>query len=458
MNFNTKKFIEDSRNFFAAGNRLKVKERKNLLIKLKSILKNNREKIFIALYEDLHKSEAEATVSEFVPLMDSLNYMIRNIKKFAKPKRVSAGLANLPGYGKIYQEPYGVVLIISTWNYPLLLAIDPLVGAIAAGNKVILKLSPNTPNTNRVLSELLNECFGTENCIVDKDFSLDEILQFKFDYIFFTGGEASGKNVAAAAAKNLTPTTLELGGKSPCVVDDSSDLKLAARRIAWGKFMNAGQTCVAPDYLLVTSKVKEKFLNLLREQIKYNFGNSPEKSPDYVRIINQAHYERLCGLLEEGTLVCGGEKIPDELYIAPTVLDKITLQSKIMEREIFGPILPIITVDNLEEALQIIRNRPKPLAAYYFSNNSRRVETFLSTVSSGGVSINDTVMHLCSANLPFGGVGSSGMGSYHGKASFQTFSHAKSVLIKNKYFDFPLRYLPYSKWKQKIFKIVQKNI
>ena len=283
-------------------------------------------------------------------------------------------------------------------------------------------------------------------------------MQFKFDYIFFTGGEASGKVVARYAAENLTPVTLELGGKSPCIVDETSDLKLAARRIVWGKFMNAGQTCVAPDYLLLCRSVKEKFINLLREQVKYNFGNEPEKSPDYVRIINRNHYERLCALLEEGSLVCGGEKNADELYIAPTILDKITMESKIMEREIFGPILPVITVESFDEALEIICKRPKPLAAYYFSKNSGNIEKFLTTTSSGGVSVNDTVMHLCSANLPFGGVGASGMGSYHGKASFQTFSHAKSVLIKNKYFDFPLRYLPYKNWKQKIFKIVQKYI
>ncbi len=454
----TKKFINESYEFFKSGARKSIRDRKLMLKNLKKILKDNREKIFIALYEDLHKSESEATVSEFVPLMDSLNFMIKNIKKFAKHKRVSAGIANMPGHGKIYQEPYGTVLIISTWNYPLLLAIDPLIGALAAGNNAILKLSPNTPNTNRVLKSLLDECFQFKNCIVDNEFSLEEILQFKFDYIFFTGGEASGKKVAAAAAEHLTPVTLELGGKSPCIVDDTSDLKLAARRIAWGKFMNAGQTCVAPDYLLVCQSVKEKFILLLREQIKVNFGNDPEKSPDYVRIISREHYERLGKLMEEGILVCGGEKIADELYIAPTVLDKITMDSKIMEREIFGPILPIISVDNFDEALEIVRSRPKPLAAYYFSKNSKRIEKFLTTTSSGGVSINDTVMHLCSANLPFGGVGPSGMGSYHGKASFQTFSHAKSILIKNKYFDFPLRYLPYTKWKQKIFSLVQKHI
>lgn len=454
----TQNFIQDSYNFFTSGARKSIKERRNLLVNLKKILKANREKIFVALYEDLHKSEAEATVSEFVPLMDSLNFMIKNIGKFAKAKRVSAGVANMPGYGKIYQEPYGTTLIISTWNYPLLLSIDPLIGALAAGNNAVLKLSPNTPNTNRVLKTLIDECFQGKNCIVDFEFKLEEILQFKFDYIFFTGGEASGKVVARYAAENLTPVTLELGGKSPCIVDETSDLKLAARRIVWGKFMNAGQTCVAPDYLLLCRSVKEKFINLLREQVKYNFGNEPEKSPDYVRIINRNHYERLCALLEEGSLVCGGEKNADELYIAPTILDKITMESKIMEREIFGPILPVITVESFDEALEIIRKRPKPLAAYYFSKNSGNIEKFLTTTSSGGVSVNDTVMHLCSANLPFGGVGASGMGSYHGKASFQTFSHAKSVLIKNKYFDFPLRYLPYKNWKQKIFKIVQKYI
>jgi aldehyde dehydrogenase (NAD+) len=454
----TRNFIQDSYNFFTSGARKSIKERRNLLVNLKKILKANREKIFVALYEDLHKSEAEATVSEFVPLMDSLNFMIKNIGKFAKAKRVSAGVANMPGYGKIYQEPYGTTLIISTWNYPLLLSIDPLIGALAAGNNAVLKLSPNTPNTNRVLKTLIDECFQGKNCIVDFEFKLEEILQFKFDYIFFTGGEESGKVVARHAAENLTPVTLELGGKSPCIVDETSDLKLAARRIVWGKFMNAGQTCVAPDYLLLCRSVKEKFINLLREQVKYNFGNEPEKSPDYVRIINRNHYERLCALLEEGSLVCGGEKNADELYIAPTILDKITMESKIMEREIFGPILPIITVESFDEALEIIRKRPKPLAAYYFSKNSGNIEKFLTTTSSGGVSVNDTVMHLCSAKLPFGGVGASGMGSYHGKASFQTFSHAKSVLIKNKYFDFPLRYLPYKNWKQKIFKIVQKYI
>lgn len=458
MENTTLDFLHASEHFFLNGGNKTINERRALLKNFKQVIKDNRKNIFAALYDDLRKSEAEATISEFLPLMESFNYMIKNLKHLAKPKVVSAGLVNFPGFGKIYPEAYGTVLIISTWNYPLLLSLDPVIGAIAAGNNVLLKMSPNTPSTSRLLSQLIDKAFGHKDCICDDHYSIEDILEHKFDYIFFTGGEKTGKLVARRAARDFTPVTLEMGGKSPTLVDSTSNLKLAAKRIIWGKFMNAGQTCVAPDYVLVEKSIKDEFVNLLRAQVQEFFGNEPERCQDYVRIINENNYHRLCGLLENGKLITGGEKNSEDLYIAPTILDGITLDDKIMEQEIFGPILPIITIDSYQDGLRIIRNRAKPLAAYYFSDDKTRIDEFLRTTKSGGVSINDTIMHLSSPNLPFGGVGASGMGAYHGRASFDTFCHRKSVLIKNRYFDFSLRYLPYRNWKLKLLEFLQKNI
>lgn len=451
-------FIEKEQLFFQSGARMTVAERKAALNKLIALLKENREKLFSALYDDLHKSENEAAISEYIPLLTALRYLVKNLRRFAAPSYAGASIANFGGRGKIVKEPYGTVLIISTWNYPLLLSIEPLAAALAAGNSVVLKMSPLAPATTRMLAYLIKQYFGNEHVIAAENDSIEDLLQIKWDYIFFTGGTRMGRVVAECAAKNLTPMTLELGGKNPCIVDASADLKLAAKRIVWGKFMNAGQTCAAPDYLLVHKSIHSKFMNILRREIRSAYGENPEECPDYSRIINNDHYTRLTELIGQGKLVTGGERNPDSLYIAPTVIEDIHWTDPIMENEIFGPILPVIAIDSLDEVIPLIGRRPKSLSAYYFGKNRRNMKKFLNSLSFGGGCINDCIMHLCSPNLPFGGVGSSGMGAYHGKASFNTFTHNKSILVQTTLFNFPLRFPPYGALKQFIIKFVSKSI
>ena len=451
-------FIEKEQLYFRSGSRMTVHERKAALTKLIALLKANREKIFSALYEDLHKSENEASISEFIPLITSIRYLIKNLRRLAAPSYAGASIANFGGRGKIIKEPYGNVLVISTWNYPLLLSIEPLAAAFAAGNSVVLKMSPLAPSTTRMLTYLINECFRNEHVIVAENDSPEELLRINWDYIFFTGGTRMGRIVAECAAKNLTPVTLELGGKNPCIVDESADLKLAAKRIVWGKFMNAGQTCAAPDYLLVHKSIHGKFMNILRKEIRKSYGDSPEECPDYGRIINADHYKRLTDLIGQGKLVTGGERNPDSLYIAPTVIEDIHWTDPIMDNEIFGPILPVISMDSVDEVLMLVAQRPKSLSAYYYGKNRRNMKKFLNSISFGGGCINDCIMHLCSPHLPFGGVGSSGMGAYHGKASFYTFTHCKSILVQTTLFNFPLRFPPFGVLKRFIIKLVTKSI
>ena len=451
-------FIEREQLFFQSGSRMTVAERKAALNKLIALLKENREKIFSALYDDLHKSENEAAISEYIPLLTSLRYLVKNLRSFAAPEYAGASIANFGGRGKIIKDPYGTVLVISTWNYPLLLSIEPLAYALAAGNSVVLKMSPLAPATTRMLTYIINKCFRNEHVTVAENDSLEELLQVKWDYIFFTGGTRMGRVVASCAAKNLTPVTLELGGKNPCIVDESANLKLAAKRIVWGKFMNAGQTCAAPDYLLVHKAIHSKFMNILRKEIRSAYGENPEDCPDYARIINADHYHRLGELIGQGKLVTGGEHNPDSLYIAPTVLEDIHWTDPIMENEIFGPILPVLSMESVDEALPIIGRRQKSLSAYYFGSNRRNMKKFLNSISFGGGCINDCIMHLCSPHLPFGGVGPSGMGAYHGKAGFDTFTHRKSILVQTTLFNFPMRFPPYGALKQFIIRLITKSI
>ena len=451
-------FLTKEQMVFQSGSRMTVAERKAALAKLINMLKENREQLFSALYDDLHKSENEAAISEFIPLVTAIRYLHKNLRRFAAPSYAGASIANFGGRGKIIKEPYGNVLVVSTWNYPLLLSIEPLAAAIAAGNSVVLKMSPLAPATTRMLEQLINKTFANEHVIAAKDESIEELLEQNWDYIFFTGGIRMGRTVAEAAAKNLTPTTLELGGKNPCIVDASADLKLAAKRIVWGKFMNAGQTCAAPDYLLVHKSIQPKFMNMLRKEIINAYGENPEESPDYTRIININHYNRLSAVINQGKLVTGGERNPDSLYIAPTVIEDIQWTDPIMENEIFGPILPVITFETLDEILPIIARRPKSLSGYYFGSNRKNMKKFLTSVSFGGGCVNDTIMHLCSPHLPFGGVGSSGMGSYHGKASFNTFTHNKSILIQSTLLNFPMRFPPFGTLKKAIIKLITKLI
>ena len=382
-----------------------------------------------------------------------IDYAIKHIKSWISPQKASIPLEQLPGFGRIYAEPLGVVLIVGAWNYPLQLILAPLVGAIAAGNCAILKPSEIAPHTSHILAEMLPKYFAPAYIAVIEGGSeiSQQLLAEKFDHIFFTGGTAVGKIVMAAAAKHLTPVTLELGGKSPCIVDSDINIENTARRITWGKFLNAGQTCIAPDYLLVNTKIKQQLLDSIQKCI-HEFYGEPAASPDYARIINQKHFEQLVKFLKDGEIIIGGEINAVEHYIAPTLLDRVSLEAPIMQEEIFGPILPVITYDDMGEAIAIINERPKPLALYLFSRNKNLQKQVLQETSSGSVCINDTVMQFAVPALPFGGVGNSGIGKYHGKASFDTFSHYKSVLNRALIPDVRLRYAPYSQGKLQLLK------
>jgi acyl-CoA reductase-like NAD-dependent aldehyde dehydrogenase len=346
---------------------------------------------------------------------------------------------------QIYPDPLGIVLIISPWNYPFALAISPLIGAIAAGNCAVIKPSESTPTVSQVIAEIIQQTFSTtEMAVVEGDAIISQqLLMEKFDHIFFTGGTKIGQLVMEAAAKNLTPVTLELGGKSPCIVDTEIDLEETAKRIAWGKFLNAGQTCIAPDYLLVEKSIKESLITKLQECIVNFYSTNPQTSPDYCRIVNDHQFNRLKALLKDGDILTGGQTDLEEKYIAPTLMTNVSLESELVQEEIFGPILPILDYANLEDAIAFINQRPKPLALYLFSNNKSKQERILEATSSGGVCINDTIFQVGVIDLPFGGVGPSGMGAYHGKATFDTFSHYKSVLKKSFRFELNIRYPPY---------------
>lgn len=451
-----KTFLASGREFFASGKRYDVPERREMLRDLLAAVKKNRDYITSALHEDLHRSECEALSSEYIPCCEALKYLIRRVARFAAPRRAALSVFNWPGCGRVIPEPFGMTLIFNAWNYPFLLAIDPLAGALAAGNRVVLDLSSQSPASARVIAQIVRD-FGHDDAVAvivadGGDEELRELLREKFDFIFFTGGRKTALDVARAAAENFTPAVLELGGKSPVIVDGDADLKVAARRIAWGKFLNAGQTCVAPDYVLVHRRVKDEFIHLLRKAVHDFYGDDPMQSENYGRIVNSRHYERLVKLLDDGRLICGGEKDPEERYIAPTVIDQVDFSSPVMAEEIFGPLLPVIEVSGVEDAAALINRRPKPLALYYFGSSRAAKKKILSLTSSGGAAVNDTVMHLINPELPFGGVGASGMGRYHGKYSFDTFSHLKGCMFKTAFPDFRLRYPPYAKWLVKLLK------
>lgn len=435
--------IQQQRQFFATGQTKEISFRLEQLKRLKQAISDRKPEIIQAVKADLHRPEFEAYFE--IAAISEVNYAIKHLKSWAKPKKVSLPLDQLPGKAQIYPEPLGVVLIIGPWNYPFQLMISPLVGAIAAGNCAILKPSELASHTSTVVSQLIQDTFDPAYVTaIEGDAEVSQkLLQEKFDHIFFTGGTKIGQIVMEAAAKNLTPVTLELGGKSPCIVDTDIHLEYAAKRIAWGKFINAGQTCIAPDYLLVDRKIKPNLLEALQKSIQEFYGNDPATSPDYGRIINPHHFQRLSQLLQEGEIIIGGQTNPEENYIAPTIIDGLSWNSKIMEEEIFGPILPVLTYEDLGDAITQINARPKPLALYIFSQDKAKQQRVLQQTSSGGICINDTVMQVGVSSLPFGGVGESGIGSYHGKASFDTFSHQKSVLSKSLFLDLKWRYAPY---------------
>ena len=443
--------------FFFEGKTKSLDFRLTQLKKLKKLLKENEQQLIDAVYSDFKKPPFETFGTEIGIIIGEINYAIQNLSKWIKPKSVPTSLVNFPSKNFILTEPYGTVLIISPWNYPVQLSLLPLVGALAAGNTAFVKPSELTPNTSRTIKTLLDQYFDAEvvTTVLGGVEESNALLELDFNYIFFTGSTRVGKIIMEKAAKKLTPVTLELGGKSPCIIDETADLVISAKRIAWGKFINAGQTCVAPDYLLVQESVKNDLLDHLKIAVKELYGDKPVDSPDFTRIINESHFNRLTDLLDNGTLVTGGKIDADSLYISPTVLTDISWEDPIMQDEIFGPILPVLSYTTLDEAISQIRKTTRPLALYLFTDSSSAEKKILESVSFGGGAINDTIAQLGNHHLSFGGVGASGFGSYHGKASFDSFSHQKSIMKKNFLLDIPIRYAPYDgkiKWLKTIFR------
>lgn len=419
--------------------------RKQTLKKLLYNIQKNEDLIVKALYDDFKKPEFEAVLTETNYVISDLKDTIKNISKWAKPKRVFPSLLNFPSTDYIYKEPYGRVLIISPWNYPFQLALCPLIAAVAAGNKVTVKPSELTPHTSAIIAKIVEKTFHINHVeVVEGGVEVsNKLLAERWDYIFFTGSVSVGKIVAKAAAENLTPVTLELGGKNPCVVDESADLKLAAKRIVWGKFINAGQTCIAPDYILIQKNMKVNFITFLIEEIIKAYGKKIDKSPDFARIINTKNWVRLDQMIERDKIIFGGETNHDKLYISPTLIEEPSLESAVMREEIFGPILPILTYETENDIHNIITKYEKPLAFYIFSENNSFAKKLIQKYSFGGGAVNDTVIHFSNKRLPFGGVGQSGIGAYHGQMSFDTFSHHKSIVKKRNWLDLPMRYAPY---------------
>lgn len=440
--------FNQQKKFFNNGKSKDIDFRINKLKKLKKVIKENEEEILQALKNDLGKSNFEAYATEIGIIYDEINLHIKNVNKWAKREKRKSPMVHYPSKSYVYKEPYGVTLIIGPFNYPFQLVIAPLIGAISAGNTAIIKPSENTINTAKLLEKIINDNFEKEYIRVVDPLGGKEVVSYlldlPFDYIFFTGSVRVGKIVMEKAAKNLTPVTLELGGKSPCIVDSDANINLAAKRIVWGKFLNAGQTCVAPDYICLHKNIKEKFLKALVNEIRSQFGNDIKKSVDYPRVVNTMSLNRFAQYLNDGEIYFGGEIDKETLYMEPTILTNVKLDSSIMTEEIFGPILPIIEFDDLNQIINIVNDREKPLALYYFSESNKKIEYIIEKTSAGGVTINDTIIHVANGNLPFGGVGPSGLGKYHGKESFNTFSHIKPVMKRGTFIEFNVRFAPYN--------------
>ena len=439
--------FKNQKEFFESGKTINVDYRIKNLKKLNDIIKKNEDKILNELKKDLGKSNFEGYVTEVGILYDDINFHIKNVKKWSSEEKRKSPIVYYPSKSYIYKEPYGVTLIIGPFNYPFQLVIAPLIGAISAGNTAIIKPSENSRNIALLLEKLINENFPegylrVVNPLGGKE-TVSLLLDKPFDYIFFTGSVRVGKLVMQKAAQHLTPVTLELGGKSPCIVDSDAKLKLAAKRIVWGKFLNAGQTCVAPDYLCVHKSVKDELLKLIINEIRIQFGENVRNSEDYPRIVNKSSLERLSGYLNDGKIYYGGNIDEDNLYMEPTLIIKPDLNSPLMSDEIFGPILPILVYEDLDNVIKFINHREKPLALYYFSESKKKIKYVLTSTTSGGVTINDTIIHVANPNLPFGGVGSSGVGKYHGKESFETFTHNKSVMKRGTFIEINIRIAPY---------------
>lgn len=440
--------ITQLRAHFNNGRTRPLEYRQKQLAGLAAFLKEKETEIEQALYQDMGKPVLEAFTGDIATLNAELSFVRKKLSSWAKPEKVPTSLAAQPGKSLIYREPYGVVLIIAPWNYPMQLSLNPLIGAIAAGNCAVLKPSELAPATSALLAKYL-PMYTDNDCIKVIEGGVTEtsaLLTEHFDYIFYTGNGTVGRIIMEAAAKHLTPVTLELGGKSPCIVDQDLDLEVAAKRILFGKFYNAGQTCVAPDYVLVHENIEEQLLQTMKKTLLEFYGENPQKSPDLARIINQRHHQRIMKLLpNSGDIFIGGDSDENQRYIAPTILRNVPMNAPIMQEEIFGPVLPILKVKNIDQAIEYINKQPKPLALYLFSNNKKVKNQVLEQTSSGGACINHATLQLIVPSLPFGGVGASGMGAYHGKASYDTFSHKKSVLIKPTKIDISLIYPPYKK-------------
>ena len=437
--------VDGQRSFFLTGNTLDVEFRIQSLQKLKAFILKYESEIHAAIQKDLGKSNFESYMCETGLTLSEISYMLKHVRSFSKEKRVHTPLAQF--HSKSYRKPspHGVVLIMSPWNYPFLLTIEPLVDAIAAGNTAVIKPSAYSPNTSAVIYRMISECFSPEYVSVITGGRAENtcLLGEKFDYIFFTGSQSVGKEVMRKAAEHLTPVTLELGGKSPCIVEKSANLKLAARRIVFGKYLNCGQTCVAPDYIYCDTSVKDALLKELRHQIRKQFGKQPLNNVNYGKIINEKHFQRICSLIDPSKVVVGGETNQERLQIAPTVMDHVTFQDAVMGQEIFGPVLPVLTYQTLDEAISQIQSMPHPLALYLFTSDQTIAQKVTSRCGFGGGCINDTIIHLATSEMGFGGFGESGMGSYHGKDGFDTFSHYKSIVDKKTWLDLPMRYQPY---------------
>lgn len=446
--------IERQNGFFKSKQTLDVKSRLGYLRALYRAIEENLDRIHEGLRLDLGKSRDESYMCETGLVLSELSYIIKNLKKFAKPQRVKMPLSQFPSKSYRLPSPYGVVLVMNPWNYPFLLSMDPLIEAVAAGNTVILKLSAYSPNVNKAIAEVISKVFprGYVDVLFGGAAVNSELLQNKFDYVFFTGSKRVGTLVYQSAAKNLTPVTLELGGKSPCIVDETANIALAAKRIVWGKFLNLGQTCVAPDYILCHADVKQKLIAEIKKQIEKQYSGEPLANPDYGKIINEKHFNRLLNLIDSEKVVCGGRTDAESLKIEPTVLDGVTFDDAIMQEEIFGPLLPVISYGKEEEVYSYVTSNSAPLALYIFSENKKRIKRITSELGFGGGCVNDVVIHLATSHMPFGGFKESGLGAYHGKFGFETFTHYKSIVKKSTKIDLPMRYQPFKKFYTKLVK------
>ncbi|MBE6378747.1 MAG: aldehyde dehydrogenase family protein [Lentisphaerae bacterium] len=433
------------------GTAATVKFRQKKLREFARLLEKSKMEIYAALTADLNRTPMETLLAELLPLRDITLYLAKKLPRLSRPRRLAGSMSTFPASTKLYREPFGRVLVISTWNYPLLLSLEPALGAYAAGNRVVLKLSSRSGNTADLIAKLLNSTFSSDEIVVIREeLSLAETLEYRYDHIFLTGSSSTGRMVMRKAAENLTPCTMELGGKNPCVVTAKANLRLAARRIVWGKFFNAGQSCAAPDYLLVERDVKDKLMNLISAEIRRMYGDDPLESGMLAAMPDKAAYDRMLSLISSGRLICGGNHHPQTLSIEPTVVDRLPQDSLLFSQEIFGPVLPVKEFSSQAELMQELLDGERPLAAYCFGAGRELKKFFRYSFSCGAVIFDDVLLHFCNMNIPFGGVGSSGFGSYHGEKSFTTFTHEKPVMTQSRFIDFPLRYPPYSRFMRRM--------